>query len=182
MLNLLCGELVSCKHLSLGEGSVAVDIHPHEGWLYFLHRPHVPLPELGRPRGLNLQREQDHCVLWRNISNETLLKHFNKIFPKWTYLSKLRTQTRCRWWRMTRWRWVHRPGGCCWWCCWRCWRGQGIRWRGWSCGRGRSRAARGSWSRTRWRTSWRGSSRWWCSATSCAATSPRTQSRSSCLQ
>ena len=61
--NLLCGELVCSEHLPLGEGSISVDIHPHEGGLYLLHGPHVPLPELGRPRGLDLQREQNHCVL-----------------------------------------------------------------------------------------------------------------------
>ena len=70
--NLLWSKLIRRQHLSLGQRSVSIDIHPHEGRLDLLDRPHVALPELGRSRGLDLQREQDNSILWRWIINNIL--------------------------------------------------------------------------------------------------------------
>ena len=56
-LDLVRRELVRGEHLPLGEGPIPVDVHPHEGRLDILHRPHVPLPELRGLRGLDLEGE-----------------------------------------------------------------------------------------------------------------------------
>ena len=90
-----------------------------------------------------------------------------------SYPLELRKRRWYKWWWKPQWQWGRQPWGSCWWCCWRCWRDTGRPWPGWSSARAHSPEARGSWSRTRWRTSRRGSSRWWCNETSSVSASPQ---------